>query len=477
VIAAGTRLARARGVRLGLIVIVALATAGVAANVMAQSARAEAPAQWAPILLPSPSAARVAPTVAIGSAEDRAELDEVFERQSRANRLTEHIAYWTDVPTPIRWNEILLSAVRAAKTNPVRVSRALALLNTAMYDALIAACDAKIANRRASPSERDSRIQALAPPDELSSHASVDAAIAAAAVAVLSAIYPDRTKTFTGRQTELLNVKLATGSHTASDLETGTQLGAAVGALAVARADLDGASAFWQGTIPDQPGAWKPATPYRNEQPTEPLAGTWQPWLLTDGAQLRPGPPTIFDSSEWRAEADEIVRVNDALTDDQVRIARLWADPAGSDTPPGHWLRIALGLATRDHLSLPDTLRLLAHLAMAQADASIASWDAKYSYWSGRPAGLVPGFASTLVTPNDPSYSSGHAAIAGASAVVLAAFFPNDAASLTARGEEAALASLLGGISFRQDIEVGLALGRTVGGLAVERARGDGSVL
>ncbi len=62
----------------------------------------------------------------------------------------------------------------------MRVSRTLALLNAAMYDAIIAACDAKLAHRRASPAERDGRIKALAPPDDLSSHASVDAAIAAA---------------------------------------------------------------------------------------------------------------------------------------------------------------------------------------------------------------------------------------------------------------------------------------------------------
>jgi hypothetical protein len=476
VIAAGTRLAGSRAVRLGVIAVVAAATATVAANVMAQGARAEAPAHWRPILMASPSSVRVAPSVAIGSVQDQVELDEVFDRQSRAGRLTDQIAYWTDVPTPIRWNEILLEAVRKANTNPVRVSRTLALLNAAMYDALIAASDAKLADPRSSPSERDSRIQALAQRDELSSHASVDAAIAAAAVAVLTASYPDRTRTFTGRQTELRNVKLATGSHTASDLEAGTQLGAAIGALAVARAGVDGAAAIWRGSIHTEPGAWSAATPYRNDQPIEPHAGTWRTWLMTHGAQFRPGPPPAFETAAWQAEADEIVRVTDQLTDDQVRIARFWADEAGSDTPPGHWMRIALDLATREHLPLPDTVRLLAHLAMAQADAVIACWDAKFVYWSGRPTGQIAGFASTLVTPNAPSYTSGHATLAGASSAVLAAFFPAEAANLAAQGEEAAMSRLYGGVSWRSDIEAGLELGRKVGQLAVERAKGDGSL-
>ena len=462
--------------RVALILVAATLISLVAANVVVQTARAEAPAHWRPILMSTPSSERVAPTVTIGSPEDHAELEAVLEAQAGVDRMTDQIAFWTDVPTPVRWNEILLGVVRKAKTNPVRVSRTLALLNAAMYDAVIAACDAKIAHRRSSPSERDARIKALAPPDALSAHASVDAAIAAAAVAVLTTVYPDRAKVFTDRQAELLAVRLAVGAHTPSDLETGSRLGAAVGALAVARAATDGASAVWQGTIPEGPGYWKPAKPFRNDQPAEALAGTWRTWLMPSGSALRPGPPPAFESPEWQAEADEVVQVNENLTDDQIRIARFWADGAGTDTPPGHWMRIAIGLAGRDHLGLPDTVRLFAHLAMAQADAFIACLDAKYTYWSGRPTGLIPGFASTIITPNFPSYISGHSTLSGASSVVLAAFFPADAGTLAAQAEEAAISRLYGGIHWRSDNEVGLEVGRRIGQLAVDRATRDGGL-
>ena len=467
---------RARSARRGLIVVAAVLIALVGANVVVQTARAEAPARWQPILMDAPSQVRVAPSVAIGSADDRRELDAVLDRQAHADRLADQIDYWTEAPTPVRWNEIFLGVVRKARTNPVRVSRTLALLNTAMYDAVIAACDAKLTHRRSSPAERDSRIEALAPPDELSSHASVDAAIAAAAVAVLTTIYPDRREMFERHQRELLDVRLTVGSHTASDLDAGSRIGAAIGALAVTRASSDGASAFWQGTTPDGPGAWKPAKPFRNDQPTEPLAGTWQPWLMTTGSQFRPGPPPAFESPEWQAEADEIVRVNEELTDDQIRIARFWADGAGTDTPPGHWMRIAMELVVRDQLSLAATARLLAHLSMAQADAFIACWDAKFTYWSGRPTGLIPGFASTIITPNFPSYTSGHSTLSGASAEVLSAFFPADAVTLEAQSEEAAVSRLYGGIHWRSDNEVGLEVGRRIGQLAVQRATGDGDL-
>jgi hypothetical protein len=470
-------IARRGGIaRFGLIVALASGTALVAANTVAQTAQAEAPAHWQPLLMRTPSEVRVSPMVAIGSDEDRQELDAVLARQKSASLLTERIEYWTAGPTPTRWNEILLGVVRKAKTNPVRVSRTLALLNAAMFDAVIAACDAKLAYRRSSPAERDARIKALAPPDDLSSHASVDAAVAAAALAVLGAIYPDRIKGFEALRNELLDVRLADGSHTPSDLAVGTQIGDAIGALAVARARSDGADAVWQGEIPTTKGAWTPAKPFANDQPTEPLAGTWRPWLMSSGSALRPGPPPAYLSPAWQAEADELVRVNDELTDDQIRIARFWADGAGTDTPPGHWMRIAMGLASRDHLSLPATVRLYAHLAIAQADAFIACWDAKYTYWSGRPAALIKGFASTIITPNFPSYISGHSTLSGASSVVLAAFFPADAGTLAAQAEEAALSRLYGGIHWRSDNEVGLEVGRRIGELAVARAAGQGSL-
>jgi hypothetical protein len=197
---------------------------------------------------------------------------------------------------------------------------------------------------------------------------------------------------------------------------------------------------------------------------------------MTTGSQFRPGPPPAFESPEWQAEADEIVRVNEELTDDQIRIARFWADGAGTDTPPGHWMRIAMELVVRDRLSLAATARLLAHLSMAQADAFIACWDAKFTYWSGRPTGLIPGFASTIITPNFPSYTSGHSTLSGASAEVLSAFFPADAVTLEAQSEEAALSRLYGGIHWRSDNEVGLEVGRRIGQLAVQRATGDGDL-
>ena len=164
------------------------------------------------------------------------------------------------------------------------------------------------------------------------------------------------------------------------------------------------------------------------------------------------------------------------LTDAQLTIARFWADGAGTDTPPGHWVRIAITLGLRDHLTTPAFARVLAYLGAAEADAFISCWETKYFYWSGRPTGLIPGFASTIITPNFPSYTSGHSTVSGAASTVLGAFFASDGGKLRAMADEATISRLYGGIHWRTDNEVGLRIGRQIGGVAIDRAHNDGSL-
>ncbi|MBM4408044.1 MAG: phosphatase PAP2 family protein [Chloroflexi bacterium] len=457
--------------RIGAIALVASLVMVIGATVLAGSARAEAPASWRPFLMPSAGAVRPEPPPATGTDHDRRDLDEIVAAQAGGRTSAERIAYWTATPSVTRWNEILLGVVRLDKTNPVRTSRAIALLNTAMYDAIIAACDAKIAYRRGNPAERDSRIRVLAPVDDLSAFASVDVAVAEAARAVLTQIYPGRGDEFEAFADEVTGVRLAAGTSTRTDIEAGAAIGRAVGALAVERATTDGSSAIPRLNPPVFDGVWKAARPFQNDIPLEPMAGTWKPWLMASGDQFRPGPPPVFRSAQWQAEADEVVRVNANLTDDQVRIARFWADGPGTDTPPGHWLRIAIEMIRRDGVSLADAARVLAHVGTAQADSFIACWDSKFHYWTARPIGVIGNFASTVVTPNFPAYVSGHSTVSGASSVVLGQFFPGDAGRLGAMAEEAAMSRLYGGIHWRSDNEVGLVVGRQVGELAAERAR------
>jgi membrane-associated phospholipid phosphatase len=161
------------------------------------------------------------------------------------------------------------------------------------------------------------------------------------------------------------------------------------------------------------------------------------------------------------------------LTAKQRRITDYWADGAGTVTPPGHWNRIALDVLGAARLSTLHASLLFSALNTAQADAFIACWDAKYSYWTLRPVTAIrrridPMWLSYTVTPPFPAYVSGHSTTSAAASTVLAALFPDRAGKLGAMAEEAAVSRLYGGIHFRSDNDAGLELGRRVGAVAVQ---------
>jgi hypothetical protein len=245
-----------------------------------------------------------------------------------------------------------------------------------------------------------------------------------------------------------------------------------IGRLLIARAENDGGDAVWTGTPPQGPGFWVPTPPAFQYPPLEPLAGTWRTWNLKSGSQFRPGPPPAYGSPQFRAEMNEVYAVSQTLTDEQKRIANYWADGAGTATPPGHWDQIAIDLVDTAGWSTLRTAWLFAALNTAQADAFIACWVAKYTYWSIRPITAIrrlidPNWLSYITTPPFPSYVSGHSTTSGAASTVLGAFFPAQAQELAAMAEEAAVSRLYGGIHYRSDNEVGLALGRRIAQVSV----------
>jgi hypothetical protein len=175
-------------------------------------------------------------------------------------------------------------------------------------------------------------------------------------------------------------------------------------------------------------------------------------------------------------------------TPEQTEIAKFWVFPAR--TPPGAWNDIAADVAQAEGLSLSETALLLATLNVAEADALIAVWDAKYFYDTWRPVTAIPrademdnrwvsadpDWLPLLITPNHPEYVSAHSAISAAAAEVLTAFFgkhyefsataPNVATrefdSFWDAANEAGMSRIYGGIHFSFSNEDGKALGEDV---------------
>jgi len=330
------------------------------------------------------------------------------------------------------WIELELTAISSHNVSPPRASRALAYLCRAMYLAALA-----------DGTDRED-------------------AVAGAASTVLEYFFSDEAS-----KIDALADELAAPSSSAF------RRGIGVGRVMIARAKHDGSDQVWTGTPPKGPGYWVPTPPGYIYPPLEPLAGRWRTWNLDKGSQYRPGPLPEYGSSQFLAEMHQVYDVSQNLTEEQKQIANYWADGAGTVTPAGHWNVIAIDLVREAGWSTLRTTRLFSVMNTAQADAFIACWDTKFTYWSIRPITAIrreidPNWLPYLVTPPFPSYPSGHSTTSGAASTVLSAFFPAQDDKLAAMAEEAAISRLYAGIHYRSDNEVGLALGRRVGQVAVE---------
>lgn len=426
-------------------------------------------ARWRPVLLERADAIRVPPPP--GAADTRNEVAELIalkERRTPAER--ESVDFW-NAGAVLRWNEIARDLVARHRTNAPRASRVYALLSVAQYDALVAASFHRAAFARAAPAQADRAVEPIVDAGS-SVYPSDHAAVAAASADVLSYLYPDDAAQLQQRASEHQAARLRAGVSHRSDIDAGDALGREVARRVVAYARDDGSARDVATRPPEGAGRWVSAT---NAKPLTPGWVDVKPWLMPAAVKFRAKPPPDYGSTEFTAAVDEVRRIADARTQEQARLAALWADGPGSYTPPGRWNRIAADLIAQHKLAESDAARVLVLLNMALMDAGIAYLDTQYTYWVLRPAQADPLIKMTAPLPNSPSYPSGHASFSGAAAEVLGHLFPAEKAGLVARAEEATMSRMFGGIHYRFDGDAGLEQGRAIGRLAIERSRTIGA--
>lgn len=201
---------------------------------------------------------------------------------------------------------------------------------------------------------------------------------------------------------------------------------------------------------------------------------------------MPPLPYSEKKSSRFYEQALEVYNVSKTLTPDQRALAIFWSDdPLLTLTPAGHGISIAMQILERDNVDLEKTVDVLARLGVAQADAMIGAWHAKYIYMLLRPITYIQRhidkkWESLLITPPFPDYLSGHSVQAGSLAVVMTKEFgenfafedktgerdglaPRKFGSFQEAANEAAMSRLYGGIHYRGAIENGLAYGKCIG--------------
>ena len=329
---------------------------------------------WSTWLLSSASELRLGPPP--DAAETRAELAEVQAlADNRDAAALDRIGYWDAGAPPYRWTQ---RAVKYAQSHGVagnRAFRLMALMNVAIYDAIVAADDTKRTYNRARPAT--TRLAVATPatpgyPDER-------AAAAAAAEAVLAYIFPADADLFASWAAEASTSRVEAGVAYPSDSTAGRALGRRVGERAVAWGQTDGSDAKWAGSVPTEPGMWT------GTNPVEPLAGAWKPWALAGGDQFRPGPPPAVGSEQMSREVAEVR--NYPRTNLTNLTASFWEYYGGRGVFE-YWNDQASRLIFEHRLQddAPLASRVYALVNIALNDGAIACWDAKYTYWAPRPA-------------------------------------------------------------------------------------------
>ena len=499
------------GVALLAVVAVPAAGAQIARSDAAKAptaAKATSPAHWKPWYLTSADQFRLKAPPAANSAQTKAELKQLLLLQKkRTPARLETIKKWNSQPAVIPWTEAILTMIGNFRPRPPVASRAMALFETALYDAMIAADDSRIAytKSRPRPSKLDKRIKPVLN-ETGSSYAPMNAAVAGAAETVLAYLFPGEPKrTFTALANEAVNSCLFAGANYRSDVQNARALGQKVAALAIARARSDN---FTSTSLPNPTltgeGYWA-STPPAYEPFIGGPVGTWKTWLMAKGNSLRsvlPG-PSAYGSPEFMRQLKLVFDTNTKLTNEQRQIANFWDDGPGTDTPGGHWFRIGIQVLKSYKTKGPQAARIFALLSAVEADAVIAAWEAKYYWWSIRPITAIwranqdvtalstqaqcnanPALCpwrnkwySIITTPGFPSYPSGHSTFSGGAGRILTYFFPNAGVTLDELANQAAASRLYGGIHFDEDNRDGLILGRAVADLAIARAKSDGSGL
>lgn len=372
------------------------------------------------------------------------------------------------------WNIVAIDTARATG-NPNPATRVVAIAHLAAYDAVNAI-------NKTGEKYLPGTIAVTSP-------ASVDAAAIQAFHDALVFAVPSK-KADVDKAAEKALAKLEDGPAKTNGIAVGT---AAAAALVAARTG-DGSET--PGTYPgeDALGKWRP-TPTLLQAANTPEWATLKTFGLTAPDQFDPGAPPALSSGAYATAVLETklygAKTGSVRTSDETNIANFWAQQ--THLP---FFQLARTFSKANELSVDENARFFGQLALALADARIATWNAKYKYGFWRPvtsinSQLDDGNPDTapdaegdwlplLETPNHPEYPSGHSATGAAGATVLAAWFGDKSSfavtsetlvgaaytrsftSFSDAAQENADSRVYGGIHYRFSNDAGLGLGEKV---------------
>jgi len=371
------------------------------------------------------------------------------------------------------WNQQANTCVLEAKIFPFAGTRVMAIVHTAMFDAI------NSIEGRYTPY----KFKVAAP-----AGASPEAAGVAAAHAALIRLFPEQKSALDAAYRASL-AQISDGSGKVAGIAVGEDVAARI----LEWRSADGADAANTYRPPTTPGTYVTTT-----LPIGTQWGSVTPWVMERGSQFHPAPPPALSSSEWAADYNEIKEIGgkkSALrTSEQTEIARFW-----TITGPQSFDPIARQLAAIPGRTLSQNARLFALVEMAVADSYIAVFEAKYSFSFWRPITAIrngdihgntaiardAGWEPLVDTPLHPEYPCAHCINSGAARAVLESEFgtgPNPLtmtsatvpgvvhkwATIAEYAEEVSAARIYAGLHYRNSTVVGKAMGKKIGELAAQ---------
>ena len=327
--------------------------------------------------------------------------------------------------TSVVWDRVAQRAAEDAREGPTIVSRAYAMMHTAMYDAWAAG------DERADGVHYEAFV--------CMGEAEIAEAMSHAAHTVLSALQPAQRDRFDA-QLIAMGYEPGAGSNAAilgreaanavlvARAEDGANQNNGYAAPSDANGDPIYAVVNASPTTMTDMARWTPenvpidATGVPQQQFLTPHWGDVDPFGLVSGDAHRPEAPepfflvegatldfeggvvTLADGSRvavgrelvgtivnpaFIAQAERVVEASAELTDREKLIAEFWEDGAGTSFPPGNAMTLAQYVSARDGHTQAQDARMFLAVGNAQMDAGIAAWDAKVHYDYARPVRVV----------------------------------------------------------------------------------------
>lgn len=316
------------------------------------------------------------------------------------------------------WNKTAQAVVLAASAPPPQQYRSLAIVHTAIFDAVNAI------DRRYTPYAFEEKAPAGADPA---------AAAAAAGYYSLLALYPAQKNLIETAWTASL-AKIPEGPAR----EEGIKLGQSVAEKLIALRNDDGASQKSEYKAEKKAGIWQP-TPPLFAPALLPHWSTVKPFVIQSADQFKIPAPRTLNSDAYAEELNEVKRLGGRNSRERTseQTAAAIFSPV---SPVVLWNTTAQAASTARGLNLLENARLFALLNIAGLDAYIAGYEVKYKYKLWRPVVAIPSAAqlgnpkitadpnweSLIVTPAHPDYISGHTVTAGSGERILQDFFGTD---------------------------------------------------